>query len=225
MSTYDFSVAANGSFQLPSPSSKQVFVRLSVLDTSPFLSSYQDNSTSPEMRARLAAQNTTAQLAFFNESLSGLLDAPSNVPTDAVVWQLVMGHHPIISSNVDHPPLSTEMLSQIEPLLRSHGVHAYLNGHAHMLEYLSNYAGDNVAYICSGAGSDLLSGGGPYINPSEYSRMSNTTLNGFVTVQFNEVHMNVTYWGVDLSPQADPLDGSQLKAAILYTTLVPFNRQ
>lgn len=67
---------------------------------------------------------------------------------DQSAWKIVVGHHPILSSgNHGATPAVAE---RVKPLLERYGVQAYLNGHEHDLEHLSDRG---VNYVCSGSGA------------------------------------------------------------------------
>jgi hypothetical protein len=66
--------------------------------------------------------------------------------------KLVFGHHGIYSVG---PHGGRIRLENLDRILRSHGVTAYVNGHDHCLYHISR---DGMHYICSGAGSEVLTG-------------------------------------------------------------------
>ncbi len=63
-------------------------------------------------------------------------------------WKIVVGHHPVYSGGSHGSTVG--LIEQFEPLLRRHGVQAYINGHNHNLEHVVR---DGVHYLTSGAGS------------------------------------------------------------------------
>jgi acid phosphatase len=64
---------------------------------------------------------------------------------------LVIGHHTIFSGGSGHGD-TPETALLIEPLLRKHGVQAYINGHDHDLQHIRR---GGVDYVCCGAGSEV----------------------------------------------------------------------
>jgi tartrate-resistant acid phosphatase type 5 len=111
-----------------------------VIDTSPLVHKYRKDVHSA-IAANVVSQDVPAQLRWLDEQLSRSI-AP---------WRLVLGHHTIYSGGSGHgdTPETTEL---IEPLLRKHGVQAYINGHDHDLQHIRR---GGVDYLCCGAGSEV----------------------------------------------------------------------
>ena len=65
--------------------------------------------------------------------------------------KIVFGHHAIHSIG-DHG--GKMEMTELDDLLRHYGVTAYVNGHDHCMYHISH---DGMHYICSGAGSQMLS--------------------------------------------------------------------
>jgi tartrate-resistant acid phosphatase type 5 len=66
--------------------------------------------------------------------------------------KLVFGHHPIYSVG---PHGGKPKLQDLDAILRDYGVNAYVCGHDHCLYHISR---DGMDYVCSGAGSQILTG-------------------------------------------------------------------
>jgi len=113
---------------------------LFVIDTSPLVHKYRKDVHSA-IAANVSTQDVPAQLRWLDEQLS-----QSTAP-----WKLVVAHHTVYSGGSGHgdTPETTEL---IEPLLRKHGVQAYINGHDHDLQHIRR---DGVDYLCCGAGSEV----------------------------------------------------------------------
>jgi tartrate-resistant acid phosphatase type 5 len=111
-----------------------------VIDTSPLVHKYRKDVHNA-IAANVVSQDVPAQLRWLDEQLSR-----STAP-----WKLVLGHHTIYSGGSGHgdTPETTEL---IEPLLRKHGVQAYINGHDHDLQHIRR---GGVDYLCCGAGSEV----------------------------------------------------------------------
>ena len=111
-----------------------------VIDTSPLVHKYRKDVHSA-IAANVVSQDVPAQLRWLDDQLSR-----STAP-----WRLVLGHHTIYSGGSGHgdTPETTEL---IEPLLRKHGVQAYINGHDHDLQHIRR---GGVDYLCCGAGSEV----------------------------------------------------------------------
>ncbi|HEY2466163.1 MAG TPA: tartrate-resistant acid phosphatase type 5 family protein [Steroidobacteraceae bacterium] len=113
---------------------------LFVIDTSPLVHKYREKVHSV-IAENVATQDVPAQLRWLDRQLSH-----SKAP-----WKLVLGHHTIYSGGSGHgdTPETTQL---IEPLLRKHGVQAYINGHDHDLQHIRRRG---VDYLCCGAGSEV----------------------------------------------------------------------
>jgi hypothetical protein len=82
------------------------------------------------------------QLAWLDGAL-----AASTAP-----WKVVYGHHPVYSTGLDGN--TREIVEQVLPRLKKHGVDVYLSGHEHDLEYLRP-EGD-LHFFVAGAGGHLV---------------------------------------------------------------------
>lgn len=112
-------------------------VDLIFIDTNPFVSQYASDKL---MGREIITQNSGRQLEWIEQRL-----ASSSAP-----WKLVMGHHPIYSGG-EHGD-TPELIEKLLPLLKRHGVQAYINGHDHDLQHLQ--AG-SLHMFCTGAGSKV----------------------------------------------------------------------
>lgn len=124
----------------PQPQLGSPLVDLFVIDSSPLVHSYRLKMEGAIQR-NVASQDVQAQLAWLDGAL-GRSKAP---------WKLVIGHHTIHSGGSGHGD-TPELVSLIKPLLETHGVQAYINGHDHDLQHIRR---GSVDYICTGAGSEV----------------------------------------------------------------------
>jgi acid phosphatase len=113
---------------------------LFVIDSSPLVHQYRDKVEAP-IAANVKSQDTDAQLAWLDREL-----AASKAP-----WKLVFGHHTIRSGGSGHGE-TPELVKLVRPILERRGVQAYINGHDHDLQHISD---GGVDYICCGAGSEV----------------------------------------------------------------------
>ncbi|MCW5908734.1 MAG: metallophosphoesterase [Chitinophagales bacterium] len=98
-------------------------------------------NTEPLVHSNNTATNN--QWKFIDSTLSASNSA----------WKLVVGHHPVYSSNPMHgdsPPL----IEKLKPILEKYNVQAYFCGHDHDLQH-QQPKGSKVDYFVSGAGSEL----------------------------------------------------------------------
>lgn len=103
------------------------------LDTTALVAGY--GPASPPALQRAA----TAQLDWLDAELG----------RSRAAWKLVVGHHPVHSGGSQHGD-TPALLAKVKPLLETHGVQAYLNGHDHDLQHVRR---GPVDYIGTGAGS------------------------------------------------------------------------
>jgi tartrate-resistant acid phosphatase type 5 len=113
---------------------------LFVVDTSPLVNKYRKDVHSA-IAANVSTQDVPAQLRWLDGQL-GQSTAP---------WKLVVAHHTVYSGGSGHGD-TPETAELIEPLLRKHGVQAYINGHDHDLQHIRR---GGVDYLCCGAGSEV----------------------------------------------------------------------
>lgn len=107
------------------------------IDTSPLVQVYRERADSA-IAVNVASQDVPAQLHWLDTQLS-----QSSAP-----WKLVIGHHTIHSGGSAHGD-TPEMVQLVDPLLRKHGVQAYINGHDHDLQHVRR---NGLNYIGSGGG-------------------------------------------------------------------------
>jgi len=115
-------------------------VDLFAIDSSPLVHQYRDKVDAP-IAANVKTQDTRAQLAWLDRELGA----------STARWKLVYGHHTIRSGGSGHGE-TPELVQLVRPLLERHGVRAYINGHDHDLQHISD---GGVDYICCGAGSEV----------------------------------------------------------------------
>lgn len=115
-------------------------VDLFAIDSSPLVHQYRDKVDAP-IAANVKGQDTEAQLAWLDRELGA----------STARWKLVYGHHTIRSGGSGHGE-TPELVALVRPLLERHGVQAYINGHDHDMQHISD---GGVDYICCGAGSEV----------------------------------------------------------------------
>ena len=76
--------------------------------------------------------------------------------TAGIPYVIVAGHFPVWTIG-EHGPTKC-LVDQLRPLLHKYKVSAYMSGHDHSLQHLTDtYLNTTVQYIISGAGSKLVS--------------------------------------------------------------------
>jgi acid phosphatase len=105
------------------------------LDTSPFINQYKAQPTIYHMEG----QDPKVQLLWLDSVLTA----------SHARWKIVVGHHPIYSStpkggNTD------ELIAEVLPILKAHGVPLYVAGHQHFLQHLKR---DEMDFVVSGGGA------------------------------------------------------------------------
>ena len=131
-------------WQMPSPYFRKAATETGIpdleifyLDTTPLAGGWGEK-LEDMAHGRQPPHESRKQIAWLSESLS----------RSSAAWKVVVGHHPIYSGgrHGDTPGL----VETIQPILKAHGVQAYLNGHDHALQHIRR--GD-IDYICSGSGA------------------------------------------------------------------------
>lgn len=110
-----------------------------VIDSSPLVHEYA--AKTGLLGANVKTQDTGAQLAWLDTALG----------ESAAKYKLVFGHHTMFSGGSGHGN-TPEMIARVLPILKKHGVLAYVNGHDHDLQHIER---DGLHVICSGAGSEV----------------------------------------------------------------------
>ncbi len=113
-------------------------VELLAIDTSPFVERYRSNDGMIGSNTR--SQDTDAQLAWLDATLSG----------SRAKWKVVTGHHPIRSGGSGHGD-QPEIIARVLPILKRHGVQAYIAGHDHDLQHIRR---DGIDMIQCGGGME-----------------------------------------------------------------------
>ncbi|WP_230772782.1 metallophosphoesterase [Sphingomonas sp. Leaf4] len=108
------------------------------IDTSPFVERYRSNDGVIGSNTR--SQDTAVQLAWLDATLSG----------SRAKWKVVTGHHPIRSGGSGHGD-QPEIIERVLPILKRHGVQAYIAGHDHDLQHIRR---DGIDMIQCGGGME-----------------------------------------------------------------------
>ncbi|MFT4074390.1 MAG: tartrate-resistant acid phosphatase type 5 family protein [Asticcacaulis sp.] len=113
-------------------------IDLFVIDTNPLIDHYAEGDDPQAINVR--SQDSQAQLAWLDRELAA----------STAKYKLVAGHHTIFSGGSLHGD-TPDMIAKVLPLLKRHGVTAYINGHDHDLQHIAR---DDLHFVCSGAGSE-----------------------------------------------------------------------
>lgn len=116
-----------------------------LVDTTPFIVHYWNN-TKFDWRGVAPRDTYIANL---------LKDLKCALTASKAPWKIVVGHHPI-SSACGHGN-NTELEELLLPVLRTHGVDMYLNGHDHCLQRVSS-RDSRLQLLTSGGGSKAWAG-------------------------------------------------------------------
>jgi len=109
-------------------------IRFVMIDTSPFLYFYHSDPKYHEVNS----QDPDKTVAF----------ADSVLAQSHETWKVVIGHHPIYTSDFNQGN-TYGLIEDIEPLLRKYQVDFYLNGHVHKFEHLHR---DGIDYMITSTG-------------------------------------------------------------------------
>lgn len=137
---------------------------LFVLDTNPLIA---ENAIGDDpLNINVRTQDGDAQLAWLERALAA----------SSARFKIVAGHHTVFSGGSTHGD-TPDLIARLLPLLRRHGVTAYVNGHDHDLQHIVR---DGLHFICSGAGSEARP-----VNPISGTRFC-MARSGFAILSFDE---------------------------------------
>lgn len=160
---------------IPQTKEKALFV---FVDTNPFDGTLNRNSHSD-----LAQQDTTAQIAWLNKTLS----------QSTASWKIVIGHHPLFTTGVRRGRM-LDVRASFLPIFEKHKVHVYFAGHEHDLQHQKPTGFTH--YFVSGAGSEIR----PVTVDSLQTRFAASD-HGFMSVQLQKdtLHLQtINYLGKKL---------------------------
>ncbi|KAL6842900.1 hypothetical protein ACP4OV_027213 [Aristida adscensionis] len=151
-----------------------------LVDTSPFILKYW-NKTNFDWR-EVGTRDT------FIETL--LKDLDSALTESTAPWKIVVGHHPI-SSGCEHGN-TTELEQLLLPVIKTHGVDIYLNGHDHCLQHISS-RDSSLQLLTSGGGSKAWAG--------KFKATSDKIEflydgQGFMSMQLSKTEANLSFYDV-----------------------------
>jgi tartrate-resistant acid phosphatase type 5 len=188
------------------PSADQPLLDLIVIDTNPFMD-YPGAWTSDEER--------DAERAAVRQGLERRLRA------SRAAWQVVAGHHPVHSlgehCNGELDGSDCGRMTWLAPLLREHGVAAYLAGHEHDLQLI--FEREEEEEDKEGGGNErwpafVVSGGGSNVRENEFRTLDNgneapvkppppgyaapfvADQQGFVAAVVNSTHLSLHYYAL-----------------------------
>jgi len=124
------------------------FVEFFFIDTTPFVDAYWI----PVEKRTFDWRGIGDRAEYLKSQLEGLSFALEN---STATWKIVVGHHTIRS--LGRHGDTKELVDQVLPILDSHNVDMYINGHDHCLEHIKRTDSD-VHFITSGGGSKSFQG-------------------------------------------------------------------
>lgn len=114
-------------------------VDLFIIDTSPMI---DENATGRNaMAVNVKTQDAGAQLAWLDRELAA----------SQARFRFVCGHHTLFSGGSTHGD-TPDLIARLLPILQTHRVTAYINGHDHDLQHIAR---GGIDFICTGAGSEV----------------------------------------------------------------------
>lgn len=116
-----------------------VTLRLVVLDTTPLIARYREETdTYPDA----AQQDATRQMAWLDSVLTRAAED----------WVVVVGHHPIYAETPKSESERSDMQAVLDPVLRRHRVDLYVAGHIHNFQHVRK-AGSPIDYVVNSSAS------------------------------------------------------------------------
>jgi hypothetical protein len=176
------------------------FLDIFFIDTSPWINDYvnaQPVNVSGVLRSAydfdgiFRASDAVSVERYREATLAALAAQLANCTAR---WKLAVGHHPVFSYALDHG--STLELAQLNDVLRSGGIHGWMNGHDHNLQLiqLPQDAVNGPWYLTSGAGSRTFSA---VLRHVDDSLLFAHRANGFNTLELSRDSLLLHSHGVD----------------------------
>uniref|UniRef100_A0A5B6ZCV7 Purple acid phosphatase n=1 Tax=Davidia involucrata TaxID=16924 RepID=A0A5B6ZCV7_DAVIN len=106
-------------------------------------------------------------------------------------WKIVVGHHTIRSAG--HHGDTTELVTQLLPILQANNVDFYVNGHDHCLEHISS-PDSPLQFLTSGGGSKAWKGDVNWWNPKEMQFYYDGQ--GFMTMQITQTEVEIKFYDI-----------------------------
>lgn len=114
-------------------------VDMFMIDSSPLVVKYRESTGL--IRENVLSQDSAAQLAWLDRELG----------RSRAAWKLVFTHHPSYSGGSSHGN-TAEMIGQVDPILKRHGVQALIFGHDHDMQHIVK---GGLHHIGTGCGSQI----------------------------------------------------------------------
>lgn len=149
-------------------------VHLIIIDTTPFIARYNTPGWDDYVRLNpdgIMTQDKNKQLQWIETTLK----------QSTADWKIVVGHHSIWTSGSHSGEDDGFLEATLPPIFEKYGVHMYLSGHDHNLQYSKV---GTVSYVRSGAGSKLSPG--TYENPRYPGSIFFSSQQGFAVVSLNQ---------------------------------------
>jgi len=157
------------------------FVEFFFIDTTPFVDKYWG----PEQKRAFDWRGIGPRQEYLDSQLKNLSLA---LESSAATWKIVVGHHTIrsVGRHGDTP----ELVEHVLPILESHNVDLYINGHDHCLEHIKR-ADSAVHYVTSGGGSKSFQG--IHESTSEDGVQFTNDGQGFISVSMASKALRIDY--------------------------------
>ena len=160
-------------FEVPDIAGGQI--GLFILDTSPLIAENAEGDR--PMAVNVRTEDGAAQLAWLDRRLAA----------SHARFKLVFGHHTVFSGGSTHGD-TPDLIAHLLPVLKRHGVTAYINGHDHDLQHIVR---DGIDFVCTGAGSEVRP-----VNPISGTRFC-TAHPGFSAIALRDGLLSLEFRGHD----------------------------
>ncbi|KAL8136333.1 hypothetical protein V2J09_002334 [Rumex salicifolius] len=158
-------------------------VELFFVDTTPFADKYFEEKDH--------SYDWTGVLPRHQYLSSLLSDVEVALKESSAKWKIVVGHHTIRSAG--HHGDTTELATQLLPILHENNVDLYINGHDHCLEHISS-PHSQLQFLTSGGGSKAWRGDIKWWNPKEMKFYHDGQ--GFMSAQVTDTQLSLVFYDV-----------------------------
>lgn len=118
---------------------KGVSIRFILLDTTPLITRYrEDSETYPDA----VKQDADCQLAWLDSTLNAAREQ----------WVVVVGHHPMYAVTGKDDSERTDLQKRLDPILKRHHVDLYVAGHIHNFQH-HRTKGSDIDYVVNSSAS------------------------------------------------------------------------
>lgn len=150
----------------------------------------------------------SADFVFVDTNEPGVATAIAPLEKSAKPWQIVVGHHPILSSGYHgyFPREDVKRMRKLMPAVEKAGVDLYICGHDHHLELIRG----KIAFLVSGAGSEPIPPVKLRLRTVFPERVGRETI-GFAVLEVTRTELRVRFYDAEAKPRSGWLSAGRIR--------------